>query len=45
MTAEVRMRLQKTMQRDAAVFRIQETLENGVKCVDEHYKEFQVTHM
>ncbi len=40
-TAEVRLRLQKTMQRDAAVFRTQESLENGVKAVDEHYKEFQ----
>ena len=40
-TADVRMKLQKTMQRDAAVFRTQESLENGVKCVDEHYQEFQ----
>lgn len=40
-TAEVRLRLQKTMQRDAAVFRTQESLENGVKAVDEHFKEFQ----
>ena len=40
-TAEVRLRLQKTMQRDAAVFRTQSSLENGVKAVDEHYKEFQ----
>jgi succinate dehydrogenase/fumarate reductase flavoprotein subunit len=40
-TSEVRMKLQKTMQRDAAVFRTQESLEHGVKCVDEHFKEFQ----
>jgi succinate dehydrogenase/fumarate reductase flavoprotein subunit len=40
-TAEVRLKLQKTMQRDAAVFRTQSSLENGVKMVDEHYKEFQ----
>jgi len=40
-TADVRMKLQKTMQRDAAVFRTQESLENGVKCVDEHFQEFQ----
>jgi len=40
-TSEVRMKLQKTMQRDAAVFRTQESLENGVKSVDEHFQEFQ----
>jgi len=40
-TAEVRMKLQKTMQRDAAVFRTQSSLENGVKAVDEHFQEFQ----
>lgn len=34
-TAEIRLKLQKTMQRDAAVFRTQETLEHGVKEVDE----------
>ena len=35
------MKLQKTMQRDAAVFRTQSSLENGVKAVDEHFQEFQ----
>ena len=40
-TAEVRLKLQKTMQRDAAVFRTQSSLSNGVQAVDEHFKEFQ----
>jgi len=29
------------MQRDAAVFRTQSSLENGVKAVDDHFQEFQ----
>jgi len=40
-TAECRERLQKTMQRDAAVFRTQTSLENGCKTVSEHFQEFQ----
>jgi len=40
-TADVRTKLQKTMQRDAAVFRTQSSLENGVKAVDDHFQEFQ----
>jgi len=40
-TADVRTKLQKTMQRDAAVFRTQSSLENGVKAVDEHFQEFK----
>lgn len=39
-TAECRMAMQKTMQSDAAVFRTQSTLENGVREMDKRYKEF-----
>ena len=34
-TAEIRLNMQKTMQEDAAVFRTQESLENGCKRIDQ----------
>lgn len=34
-TAELRLEMQKVMQKDAAVFRTQETLDNGVRAIDE----------
>lgn len=37
-TAEIRLEMQKVMQADAAVFRTQETLEHGVKAIDEVFE-------
>lgn len=37
-TAQLRLKMQKHMQRDAAVFRTEETLKNGVKNMNELYK-------
>lgn len=45
-TADLRLKLQKTMQTDAAVYRTQKTLEEGVKNVDEIvplFKDIKVT--
>ncbi|KAI9322774.1 succinate dehydrogenase flavoprotein subunit 1 [Dichotomocladium elegans] len=39
-TADIRLKMQKVMQADAAVFRTQETLDQGVKKIDEVYKSF-----
>jgi succinate dehydrogenase (ubiquinone) flavoprotein subunit len=39
-TAEIRLEMQKVMQRDAAVFRTQETLEEGVRNIDRVWKSF-----
>ncbi|RIA86878.1 succinate dehydrogenase flavo protein subunit 1 [Glomus cerebriforme] len=39
-TAEIRLNMQKAMQRDAAVFRTQESLDEGVKNIDEIFKSF-----
>ncbi|UNM97212.1 succinate dehydrogenase flavoprotein subunit [Ignatzschineria rhizosphaerae] len=39
-TAELRDKMQRAMQEDVAVFRMQETLEDGVKRVDEAFKLF-----
>lgn len=40
-TADLRLKLQKMMQSNAAVFRTQKTLEEGVKLVDECVQEFK----
>jgi len=40
-TSELRLKLQKTMQTNAAVFRTKETLEEGVKLVDECVQNFK----
>ncbi|KNE69648.1 succinate dehydrogenase [ubiquinone] flavoprotein subunit 2, mitochondrial [Allomyces macrogynus ATCC 38327] len=40
-TAEIRLAMQKVMQSDAAVFRTQETLDEGVKKIDEVVKSFE----
>lgn len=39
-TAEIRMQMQKTMQKYAAVFRTEKTLQEGVHAIDEVYKLF-----
>ncbi|KAJ8661820.1 succinate dehydrogenase [ubiquinone] flavoprotein subunit 1, mitochondrial [Lichtheimia ornata] len=39
-TSEIRLAMQKVMQADAAVFRTQETLDQGVKKIDEVFKSF-----
>lgn len=39
-TADLRLRMQKVMQNDAAVFRTQATLEEGCKKIDEVYKSY-----
>ncbi|KAI9168454.1 succinate dehydrogenase flavoprotein subunit [Blastocladiella emersonii ATCC 22665] len=39
-TAAIRLNMQKTMQRDAAVFRTQESLDEGVEKIDEVVKSF-----
>ncbi|CDS14431.1 Putative Genomic scaffold, msy_sf_7 [Lichtheimia ramosa] len=39
-TSEIRLAMQKVMQSDAAVFRTQETLDEGVKKIDEVFKSF-----
>ncbi|KAI9497303.1 succinate dehydrogenase flavoprotein subunit 1 [Zychaea mexicana] len=39
-TAEIRLAMQKTMQADAAVFRTQETLDQGVVKIDQVWKSF-----
>ncbi|MDM1544538.1 succinate dehydrogenase flavoprotein subunit [Ignatzschineria indica] len=39
-TAELRDKMQRAMQEDVAVFRMQETLEDGVRRVDEAFKQF-----
>ena len=39
-TADLRMEMQRAMQEDVAVFRMQETLEDGVKRVDAAFKKF-----
>ncbi|KAI9321283.1 succinate dehydrogenase flavoprotein subunit 1 [Dichotomocladium elegans] len=39
-TADIRLSMQKVMQADAAVFRTQETLDQGVKKIDEVWKTF-----
>ena len=39
-TAELRDEMQRAMQEDVAVFRMQETLEDGVKRVDEAFRKF-----
>ncbi|KAI7849806.1 succinate dehydrogenase flavoprotein subunit 1 [Circinella umbellata] len=39
-TAEIRLDMQKTMQADAAVFRTQETLDQGVEKIDKVWKTF-----
>ncbi|KAJ3370819.1 succinate dehydrogenase flavoprotein subunit [Allomyces arbusculus] len=40
-TAEIRLAMQKVMQSDAAVFRTQETLDEGVQKIDEVVKSFE----
>jgi hypothetical protein len=40
-TAEIRLKMQRTMQRHAAVFRTQSLLDEGVKKLDEVYQEFE----
>ncbi|KAL1929621.1 hypothetical protein VTP01DRAFT_1759 [Rhizomucor pusillus] len=40
-TAEIRLKMQKVMQADAAVFRTQETLDQGVKKIDEVWQSFK----
>ncbi|EXX63398.1 succinate dehydrogenase flavoprotein subunit SDH1 [Rhizophagus irregularis DAOM 197198w] len=40
-TAEIRLNMQKAMQRDAAVFRTQESLDEGVKNIDKIFKSFE----
>lgn len=45
-TAELRLEMQKTMQKDAAVYRTQESLEDGVKKIDQvvpKFKDIKVT--
>ncbi|CAK4108920.1 unnamed protein product [Aphanomyces euteiches] len=45
-TAELRLEMQKTMQNDAAVYRTQETLEEGVKAINKitpKFKDIRVT--
>jgi len=44
-TADLRLELQKTMQRDAAVYRTAESLEEGVKNVDEIVGKFDRVHV
>lgn len=39
-TSEIRLAMQKVMQSDAAVFRTQETLDEGVKKIDQVFKSF-----
>lgn len=40
-TADLRLKMQKVMQNDAAVFRTQSTLEEGCKKIDEVYKSYE----
>ncbi|CAG8642283.1 10836_t:CDS:10, partial [Dentiscutata erythropus] len=40
-TADLRLKMQKVMQRDAAVFRTQSSLEEGVKNIDEVWESFK----
>eukprot|EP00948_MAST-09A_sp_MAST-9A-sp1_P001475 g1475.t1 len=40
-TADLRLKMQKTMQTNAAVYRTQETLEEGCKQIDEDVKDFR----
>ncbi|RIB02910.1 succinate dehydrogenase flavo protein subunit 1 [Gigaspora rosea] len=40
-TADIRLKMQKVMQRDAAVFRTQSSLEEGVKNIDEVWASFK----
>ncbi len=40
-TAALRLKMQKTMQNHAAVFRTSESLKEGCQKMDEHYKEMQ----
>ena len=45
-TAQIRLNMQKTMQKDVSVFRMQETLDEGVKnitAVDKTFKDVHVT--
>jgi succinate dehydrogenase flavoprotein subunit len=44
-TARIRDAMQRTMQKDAAVFRTQETLEQGVKNIDEVFRSFADVHV
>jgi succinate dehydrogenase (ubiquinone) flavoprotein subunit len=39
-TAQIRLNMQRAMQTDAAVFRTQESLDDGVKKITEIYKSF-----
>ena len=39
-TAQIRLNMQRAMQTDAAVFRTQESLDDGVKKITEIYKTF-----
>ncbi len=40
-TAQIRLNMQKTMQTDAAVFRTQETLDEGVQKMNDVYKSYE----
>jgi len=40
-TADLRLKMQKTMQTNAAVFRTAETLQEGCRLMSEHYKEME----
>ena len=44
-TAKLRLRMQKTMQEDAAVFRIQKSLENGCRRMDENWSMLHDLHV
>ncbi|HEX7325101.1 MAG TPA: succinate dehydrogenase flavoprotein subunit [Rhodanobacteraceae bacterium] len=44
-TAALRVKMQKTMQSDAAVFRIEETLAEGCKKIDEVYTQYEDIHV
>ena len=44
-TSELRLKLQKLMQTNAAVFRTQKTLEEGVKQIDEYVQAFKDIHV
>jgi succinate dehydrogenase / fumarate reductase flavoprotein subunit len=44
-TAALRLKMQKTMQNDAAVFRTEETLQEGCKRIDEVYAQFADVHV
>ncbi|HWU52375.1 MAG TPA: succinate dehydrogenase flavoprotein subunit [Tahibacter sp.] len=44
-TAQLRLKMQKTMQADAAVFRIEDTLKEGCRKIDEVYAGFEDIHV